>query len=141
MKETCKKGFVEIPEVTLKALKGLLFTDKNGVDLSPIINDLSSENERDLTAINVALTFKGMKPEIDKTTRYSGEWHAMCEYEYISYSLILGTVTCKVTTYSLKGEKLEVGNTREESIDYNRWMELPTNRKEIENWVLEVARK
>ena len=141
MKETCKKGFVEIPEVTLKALKGLLFTDKNGVDLSPIIDDLSSESEKDLTAINVALTFKGMKPEIDKATRYSDEWRAMNKYEYISYSLILGRVTCKVTTYSLMGEKLEVSNTHEEYHDYSRWMELSTNREEIENRVLERARK
>lgn len=106
-----RESMVNISVSTLNALKQMLFSDENGVDLSSIVKDISSgmnENE-DLTAINVGLTFKGIKPTIDKTTRYeegSIYWKRYSRYEFVEYSLILDTV---------KYNKIDV--TRDEKTD------------------------
>ena len=87
---------INVPVSTLNAIKNMLFSaEQGGVDLSSIVNDLTIGNEnRDLMAINVGLTFKGIKPEIDSTTRYSRDYHDLVEYTFISYSMIRDVVTC-----------------------------------------------
>ncbi len=98
MKET-KKGFVEIPKITLNALKGLLFSDK-GTDLSPIIEDLGGD---DLTAINVALVFKRVKPNYDgPKVKFGREFRTIYRYEYVQNSLILGNITVRKTPIRLE---------------------------------------
>jgi F420-0:gamma-glutamyl ligase len=84
MKKTNNDNFVTIPRQTLNTLKSLLFSE-NGTDLSKIIDDLSFGKNDDLTAINVALTFKGLKPQIDPSARkdYNGS-----QLVFINYSLI-----------------------------------------------------
>lgn len=93
------KGMVEIPAVTLNALKGLLFSN-DGVDLSAIINDLSiglDEGRKDLMAINIALTFKGLKPEIEvPKISYKGDWRMVKVYFYQGFSLIEGVAAFEV---------------------------------------------
>lgn len=88
---------VNVPVSTLNAIKNLLFSEKEGgVDLSSIVSDLTIGNENpDLMAINVGLTFKGIKPEIDSTTRYSSDYRDLVEYTFVSYSMIRDVVTCK----------------------------------------------
>ena len=87
---------INVPVSTLNAIKNLLFSEKEGgVDLSPIVEDLTTGNEnRDLMAINVGLAFKGIKPEVDKTTRYSRDYQSLVEYTFVSYSMIRDVVTC-----------------------------------------------
>lgn len=87
---------ISVPVSTLNAIKNLLFSEKEGgVDLSSIVDDLTIGNEnRDLMAINVGLTFKGIKPEIDLTTRYSRDYQSLVEYTFVSYSMIRDMVTC-----------------------------------------------
>lgn len=87
---------ISVPVSTLNAIKNLLFSEKEGgVDLSSIVEDLTTGNEnRDLIAINVGLTFKGIKPEIDSTTRYSRDYQNLVEYTFVSYSMIRDVVTC-----------------------------------------------
>lgn len=118
---------VEIPAITLNALKGLLFNSENGVDLSGIINDLGGD---DLTAIHVALAFKKQVPEIDRKPRYSlgysKEYYTV--YEYQSFSLILGTVdVMKQTTYfdNRKGPY-----SVQETLPIAKWYELSTEKPE-----------
>ena len=85
---------VSIPVTTLNALKGLLFNSEEGVDLSPIIRDLTvGDDNEDLMAINVGLTFKGLAPKIDTATRYAKDYQSLVEYTFISYSLIKDVVT------------------------------------------------
>lgn len=89
-----KIASVSIPVTTLNALKGLLFNSEEGVDLSPIIKDLTvGNNNEDLVAINVGLTFRGLTPKIDTTTRYSKDYRDIVEYTFVSYSLIRDLVT------------------------------------------------
>lgn len=139
MKEI-RKGFVEIPQTTLSALKSLLFDKDGEIVLSTLINDLSPNAEmRDLVAINVGLAFKGLKPNIDGRTRFSSDYRSLVKYEFISYSLILGVVNVKKTTASLpysKDSELtteDLGNWTNESfatIGYSEWLEMSTNEKE-----------
>lgn len=105
-----KKGFVEVPATTLNALKNMLFSAE-GVDLSAIVNDLAaSEDHKDLTAINVALTYKGVQIDIDKRPRYSYDWkNRYNRFDYIGYSLILGVVKVKRTL-------IEVAENGEEKV-------------------------
>ena len=103
------QSMVNISVSTLNALKQLLFSSENGVDLSSIVKDISTglNTNEDLTAVNVGLTFKGIKPEIDKTTRYVGEntyWRQYARLEFVDYSLILDRVSAKRTTISREKE-------------------------------------
>ena len=97
MKKT--NGFVNIPSVTLNALKNMLFANEGGVDLTNLINDLTlNEKQRDLMAINVALVHKGVDIDIDKAPRYEYAWgNTIRKHEYVGHSLLLGSV--KVQSY------------------------------------------
>jgi len=88
------RNSVEISAATLSAIKSMLFTTDGGVDLNPIISDLCvGDDNRDLTAINTALVFRGAKPEIDETTRFGQDYKSLIEYTFVSYSLIRDKVT------------------------------------------------
>lgn len=106
-----KKGYVEVPTTTLNALKNMLFNDTKGVDLSSIINDLTFDPEhRDLVAINVALTYKGVRPSVDEKPHYEHEWkNRYFRYDYVGYSLIMGSVKVRSTL-------LEVDENGEEKV-------------------------
>ena len=149
MKES-RKGFVEIPRMTLNALKGLLFSNDEGVDLSSIINDLTPNEEmRDLIAINVALTYKGMKPKLDNTTRYDGDYRTIKCYEFTSYSLILGVVNCKVVRERLPYDNNKLFTKEDfksdgesfETIGIDTWLELSTDKDSIQKSILERINK
>lgn len=123
-------GMVEMPAVTLNAIKSLLFTDKGGVDLSNIINDLGGS---DLMAINVALVHKGAKPQIDTRSRY--EWNygtKYYRYDFVSFSLILNKVECKKVAYNLleSGDAEETGSY-DTVIDLQDWLSKTTNAQDI----------
>lgn len=92
-------GFTTIPTATLNCIKQMLFS-KQGIDLSNIINDIAviSEN-KDVIAINMALAYKGVKPELDTTVRYETGWMAFNEYKCVDMSLILNTVKCSRMHY------------------------------------------
>lgn len=130
------KGMVSVPQMTLNALKQMLFSNENGVDLSNIINDLiTDESQRDLTAINVALIHKGIAPEIDTSTRYEFNYgNRFCKYEFVKSSLILGTVSFIRTDCTI-GEHgdIEIGRQHTELsvLDYERWCALPTDVQDI----------
>ena len=91
---------IDVPVSTLNAIKNLLFSEKEGgIDLSPIVTDLTVGGANsDLVAINVGLTFKGIKPDIDKTTRYAKDYKDLVEYTFVSYSMIRNLVTFKRRT-------------------------------------------
>jgi hypothetical protein len=123
-------GMVEMPAVTLNAIKSLLFTDKGGIDLSSIINDLGGS---DLMAINVALVYKGAKPQIDTRSRY--EWNygtKYYRYDFVSFSLILNKVECKKVAYNLleSGDAEETGSY-DTAIDLQDWLSKTTNAQDI----------
>lgn len=93
------KGMVEIPAVTLNVLKKLVF-DNDGINMSPVIDDLSTglpEDKKDLLAIHVALTMKGLKPDLDiAKVSYKSCWRSIKVYIYQGFSLIQGLVSFKV---------------------------------------------
>lgn len=101
MKKQKNKGMVEIPQITLNALKNLLFNDE-GMNIFPIIEDLSTgwaEDHKDLLAIHVALVMKGIKPDIDiPQVQFWNGWRNVKVYIYKGYSLIRGVAKFKVYT-------------------------------------------
>lgn len=133
--KTSKKGFVEVPTTTLNALKNMLFSAE-GVDLSAIVNDLAaSEDHKDLTAINVALTYKGVQIDIDKRPHYSYDWrNRYNRFEYIGYSLILGIVKVKRTLIEVaeNGEEKVVSTYDDvECYGFDQWAEFDTDLSAI----------
>ena len=99
---------IDVPVSTLNAIKNLLFSEKEGgVDLSPIVSDLTVGNvNSDLVAINVGLTFKGIKPDIDTTTRYVRDYQSLYEYTFVSYSMIRDIVTYRKRIIARWDEKV-----------------------------------
>ena len=131
MKNT-KKGFVQLPVQTLNALKNLLFSNEGGVDFTNLIDDLTcNEEQRDLTAIHVALVHKGVSVDIDKATRYELTWRDnITKHEYLGHSLILGIV--KIQSYDCHIDDngdLVVDRKRDgiSCYGFDQWSEWTTN--------------
>lgn len=136
-KSNCRKGFVEVPQMTLNALKGLLF-GAEGVDLSSIIKDIApDENNTELTAINVGLVYKGLVPEIDKATRFEKNYDSIVKYEFTGFSLIMGVVKVKrsVRNYNHYGSDYKWEEWRENDdiccYGFDQWLEWSTDEKAI----------
>jgi hypothetical protein len=135
MKQT-KKGFVEVPTTTLNALKNMLFSADNGVDLSNIINDLTpNADAKDLIAINIALTHKGVHVNIDERPHYAHEWKRdFVRYDYTGYSLILGVVKVHRTLCQLQDDgTIQELKTQNETtcLSFDMWAEMTTDMTDI----------
>ena len=128
---------VNISVSTLNALKQMLFSDENGIDLSSIVKDISTglNANEDLTAINVGLTFKGIKPTVDKTTRYeegSIYWKRYSRCEFVEHSLILDMVKYN-EIYVTRDEKTDTWTDSEPTLkccSLSRWLEMSTSPDE-----------
>jgi hypothetical protein len=129
-----EKGFVQIPTQTLNALKNMLFSNDDGVDLTNIINDLApNEENRDLTAIHVALVHKGVNIDIDKATRYEHSYrNYIMKHEYVGYSLIIGCV--KVQSYAC-----HIDNNGDLVIDHKHDSVTCYPLEQWEEWTTNVA--
>jgi hypothetical protein len=136
-KTNCRKGFVEVPQMTLNALKGLLF-GKEGVDLSSIIKDLApDENNTELTEINVGLVYKGLTPKVDENPRYEFSYDSLVKFEYVGISLIMGIVKVRRyerdynhygNDYSWK-EDWRCVSEGVECYGFDQWLEMNTDEK------------
>lgn len=135
-----KKDFVEVPRTTLNALKNLLFGNE-GVDMSAIVDDLNlNPADRDITAINVALAYKGVPVEVDTTTRYEKHFgNHFTKHEYVGVSIIHGLVKVKSTSCFVH----EDGSVREQeqssfaAYGFNQWNEFTTDREAV---ILELSK-
>ena len=137
---------VEISAMTLNALKQLLISE-DGVDLTNIVKDLAAggKNE-DLSAINVGLTFKGIKPEMDMSPRWGGfndYWRQYIAYTPVGYSLILDRVTYKKCEISRDKEKDEwiSGKVYEDSMPMAEWLNLTTEKADVDAFVAKMLEK
>jgi hypothetical protein len=141
-----QNGMVEISAMTLNALKQLLFSE-DGVNLTNIVKDLAAggKNE-DLSAINVGLTFKGIKPEMDMSPRWGGfndYWRQYIAYTPVGYSLILDRVTYKKCEISRDKEKDEwtSGKIYEDSMPMAEWLNLTTEKTDVDAFVAKMLEK
>ena len=137
---------VEISAMTLNALKQLLFS-KDGVDLTNIVKDLAAggKNE-DLSAINVGLTFKGIKPEMDMSPRWGNfneYWRQYSAYTPVGYSLILDRVIYKKCDISRDKEqdKWTSGKVYEDSMPMADWLNLTTDKADVDAFVAKMLEK
>lgn len=137
---------VEISAMTLNALKQLLFSE-DGVNLTSIVDDLAAGGkDKDLSAINVGLTFKGIKPEMDMSPRwgnFSDYWRQYTAYTPVGYSLILDRVTYKKCNISRDKEKDEwtSGEVYEDSMPMVDWLNLTTDKADVDAFVAKVLEK
>ena len=128
MKQKSSSSIVKVPKSTLMAIKSMLFNSDNGVDLSAIINDLASvQQDQDLTAINVALVFKGITVDTGENVRYKPDYRSYYENTFENASIILDQVA-----YSYKYYRAQDDGTYKES-DYglatcsvSEWLEMAT---------------
>jgi hypothetical protein len=141
-----KNGMVEISAMTLNALKQLLFSE-DGVNLTNIVKDLAAggKNE-DLSAINVGLTFKGIKPEMDMSPRWGNfneYWRQYYAYTPVGYSLILDRVTYRKCEISRDKEKDEwtSGKVYEDSMPMADWLDLTTEKADVDAFVDKMLEK
>lgn len=141
-----QNGMVEISAMTLNALKQLLFSE-SGTDLTNIVKDLAAggKNE-DLSAINVGLTFKGIKPEMDMSTRWGSfneYWRQYTTYTPVGYSLILDRVTYKKCDISRDKEKDEWISSKvyEDSMSMADWLNLTTDKSEVDTFIAKMLEK
>lgn len=89
------KSNITISVAMANCIKQLVFSQTRGVDLTPIVEDIEGD---DMTAVAVALAYKGIKPEVDTTTRFRfGYQNTYYKNEFVHYSLIKDMVTYKQT--------------------------------------------
>ena len=138
---------VEISAMTLNALKQLLFFSESGVDFTGIVDDLSAGGKnKDLSAINVGLIFKGIKPEMDMSPRwgnFNDYWRQYDAYTPVGYSLILDRVTYKKCVISRNKEKNEwtSGKVCEGSMSMADWLDLTTEKADVDAFVAKMLEK
>jgi len=141
-----KNGMVEISAMTLNALKQLLFAE-DGSNLTGIVDDLAAGGKnRDLSAINVGLTFKGIKPEMDMSPRwgnFNDYWRQYSAYTPVGYSLILDRVTYKKCEISRDKEKDEwtSGKVYEDSMPMADWLNLTTDKADVDTFIAKMLEK
>lgn len=141
-----QNGMVEISAMTLNALKQLLFSE-DGVNLTGIVEDLAAGGKnKDLSAINVGLTFKGIKPEMDMSPRwgnFNDYWRQYSAYTPVGYSLILDRVTykkCEITRDKEKDEWTS-GKVCEDSMPMADWLNLTTDKADVDAFVAKMLEK
>ena len=132
---------VAVPVATLNCIRSLLFNSEDGVNLSGIVKDIAGvqENE-DLTAINVALAFKGIKPEIDSRPRFEQNYKSVYKWELIHVSLITGIVKYKVTSaINWKDGQWKDGEIyqQEHICPIDGWLNMPTDEISVKKRVEE----
>lgn len=142
-----KNSMVEISAMTLNALKQLLFSEEGGTDLSGIVKDLvaGGKNE-DLCAINVGLTFKGIKPELDMSPRWGNfneYWRQYSAYTPVGYSLILDRVTYRKSEITRDKEKdiWTSGKVYEDSMSLADWLNLTTEKSDVDEFIVKMLEK
>lgn len=126
--KTKQQNATMVPNTTLNAIKNLLFSD-NGVDLTSIVNDISTTQNKDLMAINIALVYKGAKIDINTETRYKYEYSNIYEeFTYLSHSIILGIVEVKRTRFKFNdGTPQQIREPEIEPITIGEWEALPND--------------
>jgi len=120
---------VRISTAMLNCLKQVLYSQTNGVDLSPIVEDLGGD---DMMAIAVALAYKGIKPEIDDAPRFDYYCNSYEQYEFVSYSLIKNMVAAKRTLYTFNQntEQWETKQLNDTCFNLDRWLTTSTSEAE-----------
>lgn len=122
-----KDAFVQMPSSTVAALKAMLFNSAEGVDLSGIINDIAgNHSNKDLVAINVALAFRGYKPELDDTVRIVNSWEwggTITTGKMVNLGLITNTVEVARTEhkYNVETKQWDTKETGIETMSLESW--------------------
>jgi len=127
---------VTISAAMLNCLKQVLFSQTNGVDLTPIVEDLGGD---DTTAIAVALAYKGIKPEIDTTTRFEYEYRdTYSKQEFKSYSVIKDAVIINKTYFSWDNatHKWNKAQSHDISITLYNWLNKSTSEEDVKSKIL-----
>lgn len=131
---------VTISAAMLNCLKQVLFSQTHGIDLSPIVEDLGGN---DKTAIAVALAYKGIKPEIDTTTRFGYNGAFYTKYEFVSYSIILDTVIVASTyiSYNKETKQWDTDSKQYRDLTFNldRWLDTSTSEEDCRTRVKEYV--
>lgn len=142
-----KKGMVTISAMTLNALKQMLLSS-DGVDLTGIVKDLvAGGGNEDLSAINVGLALKGIKPEMDMSPRWSNfseYWRQYSVYTPVDYSLILDRVTfkmCEITRDKEKNEWTPSEDVAEGSMPMSEWLNLSSNKADVDKFIAKMLEK
>lgn len=120
---------VEISSATLNAIKNLLFAN-DGINIKPLVEDLKvGETNEDLLAINVALVMQGAKPEICEKSRYRTYDGMFYRYDFVSYSLILDTITCVETKFKRleSGDGEQLYKERTTTMTLSEWENMQTS--------------
>lgn len=133
MRQELSKGLVAVPLPTLNALKQLLINDKGTIDISPIVNDMTtSEESKEILAINIALVMRGIKPEIGRF-RYKKEGNFLITWELKHFSLINGIVTVRVHALEYENGTFVNYNgfAKEDHIEYSAWAEASAEKSSI----------
>ena len=139
--KTQNNAMVNVPVATLNCIKSLLFGEE-GVNLSGIVKDIAGvqENE-DLTAINVALAFKGIKPDIDTDPRFESNYKSVYKWELVHVSLITNTVKYKITSAVAwkNGEwNKEEFYEKERTCSIEFWLNMTTDETAVKKRVEEL---
>lgn len=130
---------VTISAAMMNCIKQVFLSVSNtdGVNLTPIVEDLGGD---DVTAIAVALAFKGIKPEIDTTTRFDTEYSdTYAKYEFKSYSIIKDVVMVRKTliTWNEETKHWDADESpREISISLYKWLIMETSAEKCMSEIL-----
>ena len=146
MAKNNQSAFVQMPSSTVAALKAMLFNSNEGVDLSGIINDIAgNHSNKDLVAINVALAFRGHRPELDDTTRIVSSWEwggTITTGKMINLSLITNTIEVVRTEhkYNVETKQWDTKEAGIETTSLDNWYDNNPSEGD-ERWTTIAAKQ
>lgn len=130
------RNTITVNSATLSGIRKLIFA-KNGLDLTNIINDLNiyqNDENADLLAINLAIVYAGVKPEITPVVYDHWGKNKISKYTCVNYSLIQGTVIYTEVAIEFNEETQQwvekESNDNKHDCSLPRWEELYTTFEE-----------
>lgn len=141
-----QSAFVQVPSCTMNAIKQMLFNSAEGVDLSNIVADIAGNHaNQDLVAINVALAFRGHKPELDNTIRIVNSWEwggTITTGKMVNLSLITNTVEVARTEhkYDVETKQWDTKETGIETMGLESWYNNNPSEDD-ERWITIAAKQ
>lgn len=89
MKKTTNNSAITISSATAEAICKLLYSERGGVPMDPIIEDLGGSIQ---VKLNVGLLMKKLRPEVDNSPRMYGYGDPNYRYRFIRYEMLTDRV-------------------------------------------------
>ena len=122
-KTTNNSASVVISTATAEAICKLLYSERVGVPMDPIIEDLGGSIQ---VKLNVGLIMKGLKPEVDKSPRVYGYGDPDYRHRFVRYEMLTDRVFYVAEYRNSDGTWSDCAQEHPETMSLQEWEDKDT---------------